>query len=960
MDRLNHRIRKVDSSGTITTVLGAGGRGFAGDGGTVAEAKFEFPAGVSVDGSGNIFVADRENNRIRKLDVSGVVSTVAGSGPTGSYEGGFFGDGARATEAVIDGPKGIFLDANGNLYIADAGNHRLRRVDATSAVIGTLAGNGEAGYTGDGGLGPEVALNGVSTVWADRVGNIYFADTGNHRIRLVDAVTGIVSTVVGSGRSGLSGDGGLATAARLNAPAGICLDAGGNIYIADTENHRIRKVTTRTGVITTIAGSGSIGATSGGFSGDNGEATTARLNLPGAVFVDGKGGIYLCDTGNNRIRSIDASGRITTVAGTGTTGFEGDGGPAVSARLNKPASIFADDGNSLYISDTGNNRIRKVNESGIISTIAGDGTPGFSGERGPATGASLNAPEGIFGDRAGHLYISDSGNSRVRRVIFVVAPTLLSSGVFIPPSDKIPPEIISSWPVSGARGIDPLFIQGNGVEILFSKIVDTGSVQVGIQTGARTFSWTPSWSQSNTRLTLTPRDENVLDYESEYMITLSGVSDPAGNRSEDQEILFHTKSIFEEEIEGNIVTIAGDGEAGFSGDGEVGGASVRLSAPTDVFVDGDGNLYIADTGNNRVRRIDHATGVITTVVGNGDTEEPVDGLAATEASLNEPSAIVVDTDDNLFIADTENNRIRKVDGQTGEISTVVGDGTGAFSGDGGAATDASIDGPEDVFVDPFGNIYIADKRNGRVRKVDSETGIISTVAGNGSLGYSGDGGPATDAGLYDLRDIFVDRKGQLYIVDGNRVRKVDPATGIINTVAGGAGPGSPLGDGGPATLARLSAETVFVDQRGNMFISDSDRVRKVDGKTGIITTVAGTGELRGFLGDGGPATDASIGAEGIFMDRQGDFFLADKINNRVRKIEGLGEPALSEEEIAGIEGSDFDGDGEVGFGDFVRFATSFGKNLGDSGYSAQFDLDGNGSVSLSDFLRFVSVYGKSF
>ena len=330
---------------------------------------------------------------------------MAGSGTVGHS-----GDGGAALEAQLSSPEGVALDGAGNLYIADRGNHRIRKVDA-AGVITTVAGTGTVGYSGDGGAATAARLNGPEGVAPDGAGNLYIADTGNHRIRKVDSA-GVIATVAGTGTVGYSGDGGAATAARLNGPAGVAPDGAGNLYIADTSNQRIRKVDSA-GVITTVAGS----STTGAFGGDGGAATAARLNTPAGVALDGAGNLYIADTLSDRIRKVDSAGVITTVAGTGTAGFSGDGGAATAAQLNTPEGVAPDGAGNLYIADKNNHRIRKVDTAGVITTVAGTGTPNFGGDGGLATAAHLRHPEGVAVDALGNLYIADRSNHRIRKVV---------------------------------------------------------------------------------------------------------------------------------------------------------------------------------------------------------------------------------------------------------------------------------------------------------------------------------------------------------------------------------------------------------------------------------------------------------------------------------------------------------------------------------------------------------------
>ncbi|MDE0473746.1 MAG: Ig-like domain-containing protein, partial [Gammaproteobacteria bacterium] len=402
-DNGNHRVRKVDSSGTITTVAGtgAGTGGFSGDGGQAAAAELNFPTGVAVDGSGNVYIADTRCHRVRKVDTSGVITKVAGVGTRG-----IGGDGGPATSAQVEWPVEIELDGSGNLYISQSKNERIRKVDS-SGIITTVA-RGDLNSAGDGGPATAALLDEPSEVAVDGRGNLYIADAENFRIRKVDSA-GIITTVAGVGTQGFSGDGGPATAAQFNRPIGVALDRAGNLYIADA-SLRVRKVDS-SGVITTFAGSGTRG-----FGGDGGPATAAQIDSPRDVALDTAGNLYIADANNHRIRKVDSSGVITTVAGTGTAGFGVDGGPATGTLINEPQDVAVDRAGNLYIAERVVHRIRKVGTNGLIATIAGTGRRGFSGDGGPATSARLYEPRGIAVDRAGNLYIADTLNRRIRKL----------------------------------------------------------------------------------------------------------------------------------------------------------------------------------------------------------------------------------------------------------------------------------------------------------------------------------------------------------------------------------------------------------------------------------------------------------------------------------------------------------------------------------------------------------------
>lgn len=351
----------------------------------------------------------------------GTLTTVAGSGGAG-----YSGDEDIATAALLNEPISMVFDNLGNMYIADCMNHRIRKMD-TSGIITTVAGNGELGFSGDRAPATSARLNAPSDVALDSAGNLYIADTGNDRIRKV-STSGNITTIIGrAGASGI-GDGGPAASAKVASPRDIAFDSIGNLYIADTMHHRIRKVDA-SGTITTVAG------LNRGYSGDGGRATEACLDQPRGLAFDASGNMYIADYGNNRIRKVDTSGIMTTVVGSGTRGYSGDGGPAVTAQLNRPWGLEFDNEGNMYIADCDNQRIRKVDTNGIISTVAGISARGFFGDGRLATSSTLNCPTDIKFDRAGNLYIADAGNSRIRKIQLVQPNTSLEAPAVIPESN---------------------------------------------------------------------------------------------------------------------------------------------------------------------------------------------------------------------------------------------------------------------------------------------------------------------------------------------------------------------------------------------------------------------------------------------------------------------------------------------------------------------------------------------
>ena len=334
------------------------------------------PGGLAYDAAGNLYFAETARNVVRRVSANGVLATIAGTGTQG-----FGGDGGAATAAMLDSPAAVTFDQAGDLFIADTHNHRIRRVDAVSGTISTFAGNGNAGASADGTAAISSTIDLPVALAMDAADNLFFADAATHRVRRIDAVTGVIRTVAGNGIQGYSGDGGPALTAEIDSPWGLALDAAGNLYLADTHNHRVRRVDAVSGVITTVAGNGQPG-----FAGDSGAALSARVDLPRGLALDANGGLWIVDSLNQRIRHVDwASGQITTSAGDGTQGFSGDGAAGITAELDTPRAIAIAPGILPVFSDTGNGRVRDVDSAGVIHTLAGLGTVG------PAT-LALSAP----------------------------------------------------------------------------------------------------------------------------------------------------------------------------------------------------------------------------------------------------------------------------------------------------------------------------------------------------------------------------------------------------------------------------------------------------------------------------------------------------------------------------------------------------------------------------------------
>lgn len=392
--------------------------GLPSPGKSVGAGSFWIAPPDAVDENGNPLPAGRKRvvstgvvagtKREIQVQVSGgTISTHAGTGV-----GGYAGDGGAAASALLRHPEGVAVASNGDVYFADTDNHVIRMVAFATGVITTVAGNGSPGLSGDGGPATSARLKAPEDVFVTASGDLYLADTGNHDIRKVAAATGIITTVAGNGSPGSSGDLGAATSARLNSPRGIAVASNGDFYIGDRSNNKIRKVTALTGIITTYAGTGTAG-----YSGDGAPAIAARLNRPQGIHLASNGDLYIADALNSAIRKVAAgTGIITTSAGTGTAGFSGDGGAATSAQLNAPEAVHLNSVGDLYIADTGNNRIRRVVPGGTITTIVGTGAAGSAGDGGSPTAAQLDTPRGLGISSTDAYYIGDRNNNKIRKV----------------------------------------------------------------------------------------------------------------------------------------------------------------------------------------------------------------------------------------------------------------------------------------------------------------------------------------------------------------------------------------------------------------------------------------------------------------------------------------------------------------------------------------------------------------
>ncbi|MCP4702198.1 MAG: hypothetical protein GY862_35865 [Gammaproteobacteria bacterium] len=931
--------------------------GYSGDGGSGAQAAVNQPFGLAADDAGNLYIADTLNNRIRKLNSAGIITTIAGSGT-----GGYGGDGGPAADANINYPYDIAIDNAGNVYIADTVNSRIRKIDAAGTIT-TAAGNGTPGFGGDGGPAASAQLN-YPHALAFSDDNLYIADTFNSRIRKMDG-SGNISTIAGTENMGFSGDGGPATGAQLKNPEGIAVDDAGVLYISDTGNNCIRKVSAD-GIITTIAGTSVAGK-----SGDGGLATDAQLDKPRGIELDNAGNLYIADSGNHQIRRINTVGIISTVAGKGFTGTNDYDVAASLAELNIPSDVAIAGEDTLYIAEAANNRVVKLGinapilamnllraektgtgtgtilsepagvncgadctesyaqDINVTLTAAADTDSKLTGWEGDCAGTAgnvatitMNAARTCFTnfdlisspDETHTLRITATGSGTITSL-----PTGIDCGtVCDAPYQKNSTIILTATPDTGANFIGwggdctgaandstiamdaekncTARFEGGGNEpvpiILSITLAGSGTGNVVSAAGDIDCGVDCSGTYSeNTSATLTA----VPGANSEF----TGWSGHCGGLENSATVIMSASRACTAnfnslippeptESSGIISSLAGNSTQGYSGDGGP-AMNAQFNKPWAVVTDSAGNLYVADRDNHAVRKV-NSNGIISTIAGSHIPGYSGDGGPANDAQLNFPAGLAMDNADNLYIVDTWNHSVRRRD-SVGTMAAIAGNGTPGFSGDGGPAASAQFNYPIGIAVDG-GTLYISDTWNHRIRKIDPQ-GNISTIAGSGIRGNTGDGGPAIEAELNFPAGLASDGAGNIYIADQNnhRVRKID-TNGNISTIAGNGSRGT-SGDKGPATAAQLdNPYGLALDSSGDLYISEiyGNVVRKV-GAGGIISTIAGNG-VAGSGGDNAAPAEAQLNFPvGIDVDASDRLYIADASNHRVRMVDPFASPA---------------------------------------------------------------------
>ncbi len=593
--------------------------------------------------------------------------------------------------ARFNGPFGIAVDSTGNAYVADSANHTIRKISPTGMVT-TLA--GMAGIPGStDGAAADARFNRPSKVAIDSQGNLYISDTNNYTIRKISPA-GEVATLAGLARYPGSANG-TGTGARFMSPSGIALDGAGNVYVTDHSSHCIRKISPA-GVVTTLAG------TAGTSGSADGAGSTARFNYPLDITVDSTGNAYVTDVGNRIIRKIDPAGTVTTLAGSSGT-WGGTDGTGTAATFSNPQGIAVDSAGNIYVADTENNTIRRINPAGAVTTLAGK--TGETGSTDGTAGARFNKPAGITLDSAGNVYVADLGNNVIRKINTTGTTSTLAGMAGVSGS-------------SDGTGIDATFHLPSGI------MVDNAG------------------------------NTYTADY---FNHTIRKIS-PAGN----------------------VTTVAGT--AGIAGRTDGTGADARFYYPTDITVDSDGNTYVADHGACTIRKIS-ASGVVSTLAGDWLNHGSADGIGA-DARFDYPRGIALDGANNVYVTDSMNSTIRKIS-PAGVVTTLAGSAGSPGSVDGVGAS-ARFDQPVGIAVDNEGNIYVSDSLNNTIRMI-SPSGIVTTLAG--SAGNSGNiDGVGADARFNRPLGLALDDSNNVYVADSlnNTIRKISPS-GVVTTVLGSPG-----------------------------------------------------------------------------------------------------------------------------------------------------------------------------
>ncbi|MFP5277207.1 MAG: Ig-like domain repeat protein [Acidobacteriota bacterium] len=907
-DSSSYRVRKVDTAGNITTVAGNGKAcsspsGPCGDGGAATSASLQ-PVGLALDGAGTLYISDNQGNRIRAVNLTtGIITTVAGTGTPCASSTSACGDNGAAISAEFNAPNGIAVDGMGNLLVADSGDHRIRSVNLAAGTVSTVAGTGTAcssttAACGDGGPATAANLTAPLGVAVDQSGNYYIADYRDNRVREISYLTGAISTVAGTGAACSSagcGDGGAASSAQLNQPIGVAVDPAGDIYVTDAGDSAVRMVSISSGKIELVAGNYTQCSATTNACGDGGSATSANLDGPGGLLVDKSGNLLFTDSLDNRIRAVNVSSAGSVSFADTVAGSESSDSPAMVMLSNAgnaalTISAAASGTNPAFPGNFQNDAGKTT--CAIVTTQAGSLAAGSTcllgidfvpGNPGPFNGSVVFTDNS--GGAAGAMQsIPVAGTGMSAALVFTPTPTGApgtpqTALISIPNGKSVASVMVVTQGIQNLDfTADPSTTCTSGATGSCSVVVDFNPKAPGLRLGAAIV--TLNDGTTLTTYVFGIGQGPVLQFQPGAMSTVAGTGSPCysstgtgcGDGGSPLTASFsHANTVIydaagnafvadlgasvvrEITTAGVVSTVAGEENtqcgstaAGSCGDGGA-ATSAQLNGPSDIAIDGAGNLYIADKGDNRVRVVNLITGTIQGFAGSGSicsTPSGVgscgDGSAAINAKMGSIDGIAADAEGNVYIGDTDDHEVREVIYRTGDITTIAGTGMlcaqpTSACGDGGQATAAQVNYPNKIRLDSQGNIYIADASANRAREINISTGVISTVAGSGatcSTPGCGDGGQATQAQMSTVWGLALDGADNLYVVDNgdDTIRFVNHTTGIISTVVGNGqqcpSPTMACGDGGNGTQAELSSPVcVAFNPQGNIDVCDSNGLK---------------------------------------------------------------------------------------------------------------------------------------
>jgi len=828
-DRLNNQIRKITPLGVATTFAGSGVAGFAN--GTGALAQFESPQGLAIDSLGNLYVADTANHRIRKISTMGEVTTLAGSGIAG------FENGAAASAKFLY-PTGVALDSAGNVYVADSGNNRIRKIDSVTGDVTTFAGNGVSGFAD--GENAVAQFSSPRALAVGTTGSLLVVDSGNHRVRLIDASG--VTTLSGTGTAGFAD--GAANSAQFSSPTGIALDSAGIAYVSDSGNHRIRRIAVD-GSVTTIAGSGVAGQENSPSIGLY-PATSSQFDSPASIALDGAGGLLVSQQG--LIRKIGRALLMPTVVVTPTP--SGTGSRVVSADISEPLLPGA----TYYFRAIGTN-YRGVVTGSILSFTT------------PVAAISVFAGADTSSPAVAHLQVDAEQ--------FGTTPT----GQPITRTFTISNP--GAWPLTVSSIVVPSGYQyTGGVATIPSLNSLTFDLTLQAASGG-SFAGNVTIASNAPGQTVFTFPVNGVALDPPVVTTLEATDLAAGTATfharvnpKGSSTLVSFEWSLDPEFDGvNVSTCAGS----TSGYVDALGVAAKFDQPTGLATDVAGNVYVADTMNHRIRKI-APDGGVTTFAGTG-VAGFADGAAAT-AQFNKPTGIVVSATGVIFVADSLNHRIRAINA-AGDVVTFAGLGAPGFTD--GIPTAARFNVPTGIAIDGASNLYVADSLNHRVRKI-ATTGVVSTLAGSGVAGKANGLGVAAE--FNTPLSIAVDSSGSAYVTEffSHSIRKISSSGQTTDFVGSSTVANSSNGSGAGARFS--SPNGLAFGKNGLLYVADrgNQRIRTVT-SAGFVSTVAGTGSVGAVDGFGDVASFNLPFS--VATTASGTVIVGESGNSLIRKIVSL-------------------------------------------------------------------------